>query len=146
MKKILIMLFCVAFLFGCGTHNLRAYKPLIKSERSITVPPGGRALTGAIKDLLKKNNWTLFIDTETVIHEGHEVPSFKITSKKTLKTRYELLVSFSQFDTCIPRGDPAIAYDISIIDNTDSEEVMNLSGEGCQSHVIEKFEEWLNNK
>jgi hypothetical protein len=148
MKRFLIMSICVAFLFGCGTHNLRAYKPLIKSEHSITVPPGGHALTGAIKDLLKKNNWTLYVDSENVMYQGESAPSIKITSKETFKTRYRLLVKSNQYDVCIPGGsdNPAVYYDISIVDNIDGDEVMNLSGQGCQSHIVEKFDKWLNNK
>jgi len=144
--RYLLFLICIFILIGCGTHNLRVYKPLIKNERSITVPPGGHALTGAIKDLLKKNNWTLYVDSENIMHEGKADKTVKITSKETFKSRYRLMASSHVYDTCSLISDnPAISYDISIVDNISGDEVMNLSGRGCQSHVIEKLEEWLKN-
>lgn len=145
--RYLLFLICIFILIGCGTHNLRVYKPLIKNERSITVPPGGHALTGAIKDLLKKNNWTLYVDSENIMHEGEADKTVKITSKETFKTRYRLMVTSSVYDVCIPSisYNPAISYDLSIVDNIEGDEVMSLSGRGCQSHVIDKVEEWLKN-
>lgn len=146
--RYLLFLICIFILSGCGTHNLRAYKPLIKNERSITVPPGGHALTGAIKDLLKKNNWTLYVDSKNTMLQGETSPTVKITSKETFKTRYRLMASSRVYDSCSLLGEnnPAISYDISIVDTIDGDEVMNLSGRGCQSHVIEKLEEWLKNQ
>ncbi len=146
--RYLLFLICIFILIGCGTHNLRVYKQILPNEHSITVPPGGHALTGALKDLLKLDKWTLYVDTQTASYEGNKEPSISITSKRTLKTRYELIVTYSQYDICVPsvQYNPAINYDISIIDNIDGDEVMNLSGRGCQSHVIEEFEKWLNQK
>lgn len=94
--RYLLFLICIFILIGCGTHNLRVYKPLIKNERSITVPPGGHALTGAIKDLLKKNNWTLYVDSENIMHEGKADKTVKITSKETFKS-----VSAHGFFSCL---------------------------------------------
>jgi hypothetical protein len=65
-----------------------------------------------------------------------------MTETPTYKTRYRLADSFWQYDYCIAGG-PAIHYDVSVIDNMTGDEIMTLSGMGCQDTVVEKFEEWL---
>lgn len=145
MKDLFLVFFCTLFILGCGTHNLREFKPIVKTEKSITVPPGGFMLTGAIKDSLKRDNWVLYVDTAHVVHKGESGPTVNITSKEAFKTRYRLRVEYQQFDICIPGGhdNPALYYDVAITDNSDESEVMNFSGRGCQSAIVEKFNEWL---
>jgi len=148
MKRFIIIFICAIFIIGCVSHNLRSYKPLVKNEKSITVPPGGLMLIGAIKDVLQKNNWVLYVDKAQTVHKGEINPSVNVTSKEVFKTRYRLNIKFQQYDVCIPGGrdNPALFYDIAITDNNDDAEVMSLSGQGCQRHIVEKFEEWLNSK
>ena len=50
MKQIVV--FLVMFLVGCSTYNVQRYQPIDLSEKTVVVPPGGDALTGAIKAAL----------------------------------------------------------------------------------------------
>ena len=144
-KQKAVFLIGAAILLSCGTHNLRTYKPLVKSEHSITVPAGGLYLNGGLKDVLIKNGWKLFIDTDTMGLEGDKEPSVKLTGKRKIKSKYQLFVYFNKRDVCL--DNTAFGrYDISIIDNDNEEEVMTLSGVGCESAIIKHFEKWLNNK
>jgi hypothetical protein len=143
--KNLFLLVCATFLLSCGTHNLRTYKPLVKSEHSITVPAGGLYLNGKIKDVLTKNGWKLFIDTDTRAFEGDSDPAVKLTGKRKIKTKYQLFVYFNKRDVCFD-GTAFGRYDISIIDNDNEEEVMTQSGVGCESIIVKHFEKWLNNE
>jgi len=144
-KQKAVFLIGAAILLSCGTHNLRTYKPLVKSEHSITVPAGGLYLNGGLKDVLIKNGWKLFIDTDTMGLEGDKEPSVKLTGKRKIKSKYQLFVYFNKRDVCL--DNTAFGrYDISIIDNDNEEEVMTLSGVGCESEIVKHFEKWLNNK
>ena len=145
MKEIIAMglILTVLFISGCHSYNLREYKPL-DGEKSITVPAGGKLLLGALKDSLKKNGWTLYVTRGPDVYRGQSDGSGAVVHGQTYRTRYNLSYSYRQYDWCM-MGDPALSYDISIVDTRDGDEVMTLSGKGCQSWVIDKFEEWLNN-
>lgn len=135
MKKILCF-FVVIFLIGCGIHNLRTYKPLVTGDKTMTVPAGGLYLTGSLKDTLTKNGWRLYVDTDTIGNEKES--SHKSTSKKKLRSRYELFVNSQRM-----AADGWTQYDISVIDNDKEEEIMSLSGAGFESEITSKFEDWL---
>lgn len=139
MKKIIYVVIAL-LLVGCGTHNLRTYKPLVIKEKSMTVPAGSLYLKGTLKDVLRKNGWRLYVDTDTIGNEKET--SKKVISKKQIKSRYQMFVSYQIRDICLD-GTTSGWYDISIIDNDNEEEVMSLSGAGCESAIASTFEDWL---
>ena len=143
MKNILIFIFIFILSFsitGCVPQTVRTYQPLAIGEKSMTVPAGGLYLTGTLKDVLRKNGWRLYVDTDTIGNERES--GTRVISKKKIKSRYQMFVAFRAQDICFD-GTALGFYDVSVIDNNSEEEILTISGKGCESSVADSFEEWL---
>jgi hypothetical protein len=148
MRTLLLLAVVCCFLNACMSADMRQYGTLDPSQKSITVPPGG-GLIADIKDVLKRNGWTLVVDRGPHVVEGTTGKNLHLEEFDTLKTRYRLIIKYNQFDTCmflLSRGqlDPAYNYDMSMIDNKTGEEIMVMSGRACQTQIVERIQEFLN--
>jgi hypothetical protein len=132
----------LVYLTGCiRPPSIQSYGTIDQSQKSVTVPPGSNGLKGKLKQFLVAEGWRLSIDKGPSVVEGDLGSKTKLESYDTFNTRYRLHVVSRQYDTCIPRGGPAITFDISFIDNKAGSEVFTLSGESCEDMVVEKFKE-----
>jgi hypothetical protein len=140
MKKLLVA-FLALLLLGCYSLQIREYRPIDLSEKSIMLPPGGSYLLGAIKDVIAKNGWKIFIYRGPVVTQKGASEDLAID---TFKSKYRLALTWSHIDYCIGIDRGALyLYDISVIDNEFGDEVMTMSGRGCESDIVEAFERWL---
>jgi len=130
-------------LTGCVSYNPQIYQPIDRAEKTITVPTGSAGLTGQLKRALADDGWKLSVRRGPRVTEGTVGEKTKVEQYDTFKTRYELRVSWNQFDVCIRDFSPAIYYDLSVIDNKTGEESVTMGGRGCESGVVEKFIEAL---
>lgn len=128
------------------SYNVREYQSLDPSAKTITVPAGGGGLIGALKGELTKNGWKQAIYRGPRVTAGTTGKDTRLEEYDTFNTRYNLLVNYNQFDKCFPAFDPAYYYDISIIDNNNGQEVMTLSGRGCEHAIVGSFRDWLTSK
>ena len=134
----LILLIPVALLLSsCMSSNVQVYNRIDSAEKTITVPVGNILLVGALKQELQKSGWKLVVDNGPVRTTGTLGKDTDIKTGNTFRTRYRLLISQNQFDSCM--GSPAINYGLSLIDNTSGEEVIAQSGRDCESRVVDKF-------
>jgi hypothetical protein len=139
MRRALILGIGLIVLSACGSHRVRTYGPIDLTARTVTVPPGG-GLTGALKDALAQRGWRLATDRGPQITRGTTGEQTQLEQFPTFRTRYRLLVTWRQFDACLPSHEPAVTYDIALIDNQSGSEVLNMSGHGCESAITK---EWI---
>jgi hypothetical protein len=132
-------------LAGCIHSDVSVYSEIDPTQKTITVPPGNALLVGAIKQRLQKSAWKLVVyrgPTRTVGTVGERTD---LATGDTFKTRYRLMINQRQFDMCIT-GDPALFYDLSLIDNETGEEVFAQSGRDCRDRAVDKFMDAINGK
>ena len=143
MRRVLILGIGLLLLSACvGSYRVRTYGPVDLTTRTVTVPPGG-GLTGALKDALVNGEWRLATDRGPQITRGTAGEQTQLEQIATFRTRYRLLVTWQQFDVCIAGFEPALNYDITLIDNDSGTEVLNMSGRGCESVIVRKWMEAL---
>jgi hypothetical protein len=125
-------------LASCAT-NVQQYAQIDLSERSITVPPGGSGLTGAIKNRLSASGWRMVVDAGPIMTKGTVGDSkVQLATSDTFNSRYRLALRWEQFDLCL-NFQPLLRFDISVIDNKTGAEVMTMSGNDCQSTIADQF-------
>jgi hypothetical protein len=112
------------------------------TERTITVPPGG-GLTGEIKQALNRDGWRVVVRQGPEVTKGQLGENTRLERFKTVETRYVMFLRWSQFDVCVPRFVPAYNYDISVMDARTGSEVLTLSGRGCETKIVDKLMETL---
>lgn len=142
MKLIITLLISLA-LTGCFVHDVQHYSVIDSSNKTVTVSPGSEGLNGKLKQALATAGWSLSVYKGPSISEGEVKNKLKVEQYDTFHTRYRLIANSNQFDLCL-NFSPAIAYDVSFIDNKSGSEVFTMSGRGCQPGVVEKFVEAIN--
>ena len=124
---------------ACTATNIQQYTALDATDKTITVPAGASGLKGEIKKMLSDNGW------ELVVYTGPDVIESKnnrLEQFGTFKTRYQLALTTSRYDYCF-NFEPAISYDITLIDNKTGSEVITMEGRGCEKDVAKAFLEAL---
>jgi hypothetical protein len=109
-----------------------------RSDKTITVPPGG-GLTGAVKEALAADGWKITVYRGPEVTQGTMGEKTYLERGRTFTTRYTLFLKWNQFDTCVPRFDPAYAYDISLVDNANGSEILTITGRDCERRIVDKF-------
>lgn len=152
MIKRLLLLFILFTATACSGlySNVQNYGLFDKSQKSITVPPGGSSLNGYIKRELYGHGWILKVDTgaekiEGVFGAGAVNKNVDLNKYTTYKTKYRLEMASRQEDMCVSftRMTPLFSYNLSIIDNTSGDEVLVIDGYDCQDNIIETFQDAL---
>jgi hypothetical protein len=128
---------------GCLSSQVRTFDTVDRSDRTITVPPGG-GLTGAIKETLVADGWKITVIRGPEVTQGTMGDKTHLEQGRKFTTRYTLFLKWSQFDTCVPRFDAAYTYDISLVDNSNGSEIMTLTGRDCEGRIMDKFRKALN--
>jgi hypothetical protein len=108
------------------------------SDKTITVPRGG-GLTAAIKETLAADGWKITVYGGPEVTRGTMGEKTYLERGKTFTTRYTLFLRWDQFDTCLPRFDPAYSYDLSLVDNVDGSEILTMGGRACEDGIVDKF-------
>ncbi len=130
------------FLTGCASYNIQQYGDIDINHKTVTVPAGGSGLKGELKKLLRNDGWNLVVYRGPEVTEGSIGKKTKIKKYSTFNTRYSLSVASNQYDLCL-NLQPAISYDISLIDNKTGSEILTLDGNGCENTVVDKFKQAL---
>lgn len=141
MLKLLTIISLIA-LTGCASYNVQKYGNIDSKSKTITVPAGGKGLKGELKKLLSNDDWDLVVYGGPEVTEGSVGEKTKIKKYDTFNTRYSLHVASNQYDWCL-NLQPAISYDVSIIDNKNGTEILTIDGRGCEGTVVEKFSQAL---
>lgn len=128
----------VLLLTGCMSTEVLRYGKINQSEKTITVPSGGRLLVGAIKTELQKSGWTIVIDRGPTVIRGKLGEIADLETGGTFRTRYRLEVNQNQVDYCITGG-AALVYDLALIDNKTGSEIFTMSGRDCQPRIVNRF-------
>ena len=142
MKRYMTLALMSAVLLTACTSSLRTFEAVDSSNKTITVPPGG-GLTGAVKEALANDGWKI------VVYRGPEVTQrgagdpTRLERFKTFKTRYALFIQWRQVDIGCAFFGPGYSFDISMVDNDTSTEVLTLTGRGCEGGVVDKFRDAL---
>ncbi|MFN4163815.1 MAG: hypothetical protein ACK4GK_04525 [Ferrovibrio sp.] len=132
-------------LAACMSSNVQHYGEIDATDKTITVPFGNSLLVGELKQRLRNDGWRMAVDRGPSVTQGRVGDSTRLESFDTFNTRYRLLVRASQYDYCI-NFSPAIAYDVSLIDNKTGEEIIAQSGRDCLNWAAEKFMDALKSK
>lgn len=128
---------------GCLSSQVRTFDTVDRSDKTITVPPGG-GLTGAVKDTLAADGWKITVYRGPGVTQGTMGEKTNLEQGRKFTTRYTLFLKWNQFDTCVPRFDAAYDYDISLVDNSNGSEIMTLTGRDCEGRIMDKFRKALN--
>ncbi|MDY0882329.1 hypothetical protein ACFPL7_22330 [Dongia soli] len=142
MKKFILLAALCSLLSGCVSANMHTYGTPDRSERSVTVPPGG-GLTAEIKEVFKRNGWTMVVDRGPQVTSGSLGSDTHLEKYDTFNTRYRLMLDYSQFDICLGHMDGAYNYNMSFVDNKTGEELMAMGGRACQSQILDKLQQFL---
>jgi hypothetical protein len=126
-------------LAACLSSNVQVAGHIDPAEKTMTVPPGNALLIGAIKQRLQRPDWKFLVDAGPRRTIGTLGEKTDLATGNTFLTRYRLIVQQRQVDICILGGDPAINYDLSLIDNRTGEEIISQSGRDCRDHAADKF-------
>ena len=138
-----VLIAALLLLQGCAVPiNAQFYGAIDRSEKTITVPIGSQGIVGKLKQALLNDSWKLVVYTGPGITEGKVTNEIRLETYQSFTTRYRLLATSQQYDTCLLPGpvSPLIKYDISLIDNKTGSEVFTLGGAGCESAVIDAFQ------
>jgi hypothetical protein len=138
-QKALASAALILALSACASSELRTYASIDRTDKSMTVPPGGSGLVGSLKDALKTNGWHLSVDRGPDITVGSLSEKVNLQQADTFNTRYRLIISERWLDVCLPNLQDMLRYDISIVDNDAGSEVFTLSGRDCEDAIVEQF-------
>ncbi|MCX8519749.1 MAG: hypothetical protein ORN21_06415, partial [Methylophilaceae bacterium] len=137
MKKIILL--CL-LLVGCATTDVQKYSAIDTKDKSITVPVGSEGLKGKLKQWLITDGWKLFVDKGPQVIQGEANEKFKLEKYDTFNTRYRLLVKSNWLGICL-NGTNYVVYDLSVVDNKTGAEAFTMSGDDCESQILEKFKQ-----
>ncbi|WP_425399899.1 hypothetical protein [Aeoliella sp.] len=129
-------------LSGCHSHNVHRFSDVDETQKSVTVPPGGKGLKGKLKTALRDDGWELVVYSGPEVTEGSVGDKTQLKRYNTFNTRYSLFVVSRTYDYCL-NLDPAITYDVSLVDNKTGTEVVTLDGKGCEGRVVDEFSKAL---
>jgi hypothetical protein len=127
---------------GCMSARVRTFGAVDSSDKTITVPRGN-GLTGAIKETLAADGWKVTVYRGPEVTRGTMGEKTHLERGGTYTTRYTLFLRWDQFDTCVPRFDPAYNYDLSLVDNADGSEILTMGGRACEGGIVDKFRKAL---
>ncbi len=123
---------------ACQATNVSQYAEIDSSNKTVTMPAGNRGLLGRLKNGLSERGWKFTFDRGPDRVTGTNKDSVDLESYNTFNTRYRMIVDWNQFDICI-NLQPAIYYDIVLIDNQTGSEVVALSGRECEAQAAREF-------
>lgn len=139
MLKRMSLLAMLVALAGCASHDVRVYSSIDGTNKTVTVPPGGGALIGKLKQTLAHEGWKMVVYDGPTVMEGTMGSHTSLKEYDTFNTRYRLSVSEKQFDVCLKGFSPDIYYDISMVDTKTGAEVFTVSGKGCEPDAVNAF-------
>jgi hypothetical protein len=146
MKKIVLGLVLVLLLSGCMGNTYELYKPIDTSNKKIGMPLSNRYIAGDIKNLFRKNGWTILIkETGGYRTTGVSGANVDLKTIKEPNPAYILYLNQERYDTCFPTfTDALIRYDLSIVNAKSGEQVYFQEGNDCRSRILKKLKIGLN--
>jgi hypothetical protein len=145
MSKKLALVAGLLVLTGCATKNVQVYNQIDADDKTVTVPFGADGLKGKLKQALANDGWKMMVYKGPEVTKGTLGADTNVQHYDTFNSRYQLLVSYSQYDWCL-NFSPAIDYDISLVDTKSGAEVLTVNGRDCESHAVDAFVEALHGK
>lgn len=128
----------VLFLSACA-GNMQSYSKFDERQKTITVPYGSSGLKGGMKKALTDRGWKMAVYSGPEILEGTSGSSVRMEKYRTFNTRYTLLGTERNTGPAGCFISQYFIYDIAIVDNKTGQEVMTMSGEGCEGQVLDTF-------
>lgn len=130
---------CFVLLLSACAGNMQTYSKFDERNKTITIPYGSSGLKGGLKKALTDRGWKMTVYSGPEILEGRNGSSVRMEKYQTFNTRYTL---FGNARATGPAGcfiSQYFIYDIAIVDNKTGQEVMTMSGEGCEGQVLDTF-------
>jgi hypothetical protein len=137
MKKIFLLIVVIA-LSGCSHIDVQHYGTMDLSDKTMTVPPGSKWLIGELKKSLVSSGWELSIYDGAATTSGTAGAMVELKHTKAFNARYRLTVAATWYNQCMDYTN-AVNFDLSVIDNNKGKEVFTMSGNGCESDIVEAF-------
>jgi hypothetical protein len=116
MKLRLYVILLGLIVSGCYSQNLDVLRPVQVSTYTVTIPPGNHQLIGALKKEFAKAGWMATIKPSP----------------------FKVVVQYSQWDICF-NFEPALHYQLTLVDMARKEEIIAMSGGGCPSGIAKDF-------
>lgn len=121
---ILLLLLANCTSLGHETRTMPKISKTIESVKEFGLDTDKNELSVGIKDLLSSRGYKI------------------ITSG--LKARYSIRVRSSDLDTCVPEGSRQMHFNLTVVESTTGERVLEIVGKyGCKDTIIQRFDEWL---
>ena len=139
MRAVVIVIFA-AGLVGCASSNIQMSATIDQGQKTISMPPGNSLLLGPLKQALRQSGWHVNVNGATVRTVGTVGQNTNLETGRVLPTRSRLALAQRQVDVCLT-GNPAIVYDLSLIDNATGDEVLTMSGRDCTDIAARSFTE-----
>ena len=142
MRKLLGIIVLGLLLSGCMGTTYDLYKPIDTSVKKIGMPPGNRYIAQDVKNLFRKNGWTVLIkETGGYRTTGKSGANVNLKTVKEPNPAYILYLYQERYDTCFPTfSDALIRYDLSIVEAKSGEQVYFQEGNDCRSRIAKKLE------
>ena len=135
MKKIIILYIPILFTTGCAYNNINVYDTIDEKNKTISVDVStAGSLAGKLSQVLRRNGFTVYVKNK-ITDSGYI----------TTKSQYELFVTADKTDVCFVGG-IKYSFGISMVDLSNSQEVINFSGLRCEDNIVSKFEEIIQTK
>lgn len=144
MKLNTLVTICFALLLSaCSSGNTQSYNKFDERNKTITIPYGSSGLKGGMKKALTDRGWKMNVYSGPEILEGKSGSSIRMEKYRTFNTRYTLLGTERNTGPAGCIVSQYFIYDIAIVDNRTGQEVMTMSGEGCEGQVLDAFSKAL---
>ena len=128
-------------LISCNTSEIYVEKSAL--DKSIMVPPGLSPTAKAIKSTFREAGWTTYVTGGSIQTTGSTGKFVNINTKAKYPARYSAWAEGRTYDYCLFPPEPALHYDISIVDNVTGEEVAAFTGSACASKIGDEMVETL---
>ena len=137
----LISLLSIAMLASCGTQA-ELYVDGPAKDKSIMVPAGLSPTAKSLKNVFRSAGWQTYVTGGSYETTGIGGNYINVNTKAKYPARYSAWAEGRAFDLCWDFS-KKIAYDISILDNVNGQEVAAFSGRACEQAIDEELKETL---
>jgi hypothetical protein len=135
--SLLIALLLSTVLWGCAGTEIYRNAPFDKSVREIVMAPGASDGLGLrLKRLFAERGYRIVADPGDQIQE-QALPGRQVIRDEH-KARYKMHLSATRTDYCVT-GSPMYVFEMSIVDTSNGQEVLVMSGRDCGHSIEDKL-------
>ncbi len=126
----LIIFISALILSGCTSLNLTTLEKINPAEKTALIEYGIDGIVGPLKEILRKNGWSIIVSTGAERTAGKIGTEVNIIRSAERTTRYRFIIEQSYIGRCMASTQNFVShYSITLVDNTTGGEVALIKGE-----------------